>query len=740
MRCIASSLHCSQKYARTCLGIRLKRTRISTVSYQLSVRCEDYSYNARTGKDIVCRIHRASNSAVRLMSSSSYPSAPSITPKDVAVLDSTTSSHSKLILPSVHGLQQWRAMVEIERIEEQQKDEHDIVQPMVQELYSPELHLPSAPKDWSSYEPSTPLTETLIALIGVSGRPISTADYMRIALTHPVHGYYTNATTTKYRISRSSGTTHDTIQQQQYQPIDDFDKNDWDDNETDPNSSVGTESISNNNQGNQSTTGVIGADFVTAPEISHVFGECIGVWFATQWQQQQQYGDQVYCNGWQWLELGPGKGTLMVDLLRFTIQLSSSTQTKNRNNSDPTSSSYSTYFGDGCKCIHFVERSPIFRQQQRESLEKAFQNDIEFDFGPEQASASSSTISTTTSTITTAPNTVKRRIQVRWHDTFDDFIRYSKKEKPTSNDVTGSQGDENTANLSELRQLPTFIAGQEFLDALPVYTFEKTTDEYWRERLVDVAVRDDIDDDDWKNSINSKFLKTDNNTTKGTNHPKPRLRIVLAPEVTPPLKTLLNSDDHGYIKIVNTNDTAPIGSVIEVCPEAILLVQDVAQYLKQQSGSAALFIDYGSNMGSYDSIRGYSHHEQVPFISLPGQVDITADVDFMALKHIINHKGINNSNDDNGDDENDDQNVPIVRAFGPITQGEFLMSMGIQERIINLMERDDVTEQQAENLYHALIRLVSSEQMGERYKVLSIVPTTATTVDGERSYNAPIGF
>jgi hypothetical protein len=78
--------------------------------------------------------------------------------------------------------------MELERIEEQQRNENEIVQPMVQELYRPDLHLPSAPTDWSTYEPSTPLTETFIALIGVSGRPISTADFMRIALTHPQHG------------------------------------------------------------------------------------------------------------------------------------------------------------------------------------------------------------------------------------------------------------------------------------------------------------------------------------------------------------------------------------------------------------------------------------------------------------------------------------------------------------------------------------------------------------------------
>jgi hypothetical protein len=107
-------------------------------------------------------------------------------------------SSSKLILPSTDGLNEWREMVELQRIEEKQKEAGEIVQPLVEQMYTPSFHLPSAPTNWSNYEPSTPITEKLIALIGVSGRPISTADFMRTALTHPEHGYYTNAATTRH--------------------------------------------------------------------------------------------------------------------------------------------------------------------------------------------------------------------------------------------------------------------------------------------------------------------------------------------------------------------------------------------------------------------------------------------------------------------------------------------------------------------------------------------------------------
>lgn len=57
-------------------------------------------------------------------------------------------------------------------------------------------------------------------------------------------------------------------------------------------------------------------DFITAPEISQMFGELIGVWVIESWQALDKPRSFTLC------ELGPGRGTLMQDLLRTIKKLS----------------------------------------------------------------------------------------------------------------------------------------------------------------------------------------------------------------------------------------------------------------------------------------------------------------------------------------------------------------------------------------------------------------------------------
>jgi NADH dehydrogenase [ubiquinone] 1 alpha subcomplex assembly factor 7 len=82
-------------------------------------------------------------------------------------------------------------------------------------------------------------------------------------------------------------------------------------------------------------------DFITAPEISQIFGELIGAWCAELWQRLGA-PDPVLL-----VELGPGRGTLMADALRAARVVPA--------------------FMDALR-LHLVERSPVLRRMQAEKL------------------------------------------------------------------------------------------------------------------------------------------------------------------------------------------------------------------------------------------------------------------------------------------------------------------------------------------------------------------------------------
>ena len=82
-------------------------------------------------------------------------------------------------------------------------------------------------------------------------------------------------------------------------------------------------------------------DFITAPEISQMFGEMIGLWCADVWRQMGKPESFVL------LELGAGRGTLMQDALRATAKI--------------------VGFHQALR-LHFLESSATLRAMQREKL------------------------------------------------------------------------------------------------------------------------------------------------------------------------------------------------------------------------------------------------------------------------------------------------------------------------------------------------------------------------------------
>jgi NADH dehydrogenase [ubiquinone] 1 alpha subcomplex assembly factor 7 len=127
----------------------------------------------------------------------------------------------------------------------------------------------------------TPLEVEIRRIIAVDG-PMPLGRFMTLCLAHPVHGYY---------VTR------------------------------DPLGAAG--------------------DFVTAPEISQMFGELIGLWVACVWQQMGSPDNLAL------VELGPGRGTLMADALRAAKVVPEFLASID---------------------VHLVETSPVLRQYQGRTL------------------------------------------------------------------------------------------------------------------------------------------------------------------------------------------------------------------------------------------------------------------------------------------------------------------------------------------------------------------------------------
>lgn len=134
----------------------------------------------------------------------------------------------------------------------------------------------------------TNLTEHFLKRINADG-PITLSDYMATCLMHPKYGYYQTA-----NVFGSQG------------------------------------------------------DFITAPEVSQMFGEMVGLWLADRWINMGRP------NSVNLIELGPGRGTLMADILRAT-----------EGAADFHASVY----------VHFVEASEQLRHKQAELVPDAMWHD-----------------------------------------------------------------------------------------------------------------------------------------------------------------------------------------------------------------------------------------------------------------------------------------------------------------------------------------------------------------------------
>ena len=88
-------------------------------------------------------------------------------------------------------------------------------------------------------------------------------------------------------------------------------------------------------------------DFITAPEISQMFGELVGMWLTDLWMRKGTVPANCH-----YVELGPGRGTLAADALRAMQQFGF----------EPP--------------VHFVETSDALREKQQYQVSQAVFHDI----------------------------------------------------------------------------------------------------------------------------------------------------------------------------------------------------------------------------------------------------------------------------------------------------------------------------------------------------------------------------
>ena len=197
---------------------------------------------------------------------------------------------------------------------------------------------------------------------------------------------------------------------------------------------------------------------------------------------------------------------------------------------------------------------------------------------------------------------------------------------------------------------PILLVANEFIDALPIMQFDRRNGA-WHQRQV-------------------AFDEATGSLTLGT-EPQPSRMNPILPK-------------------------APDGAVLEartLSPDAY-----IAARLRDEGG-AALIIDYGYYpTQSADTLQAVRAHKPVPVVEAPGEVDLTAHVDFGHLAVTAAGNG--------------------AAVYGPVTQAQFLLALGIEARAAALLKT--ATPEQQIAIRSGCRRLIEPAEMGTLFKVMAL--------------------
>ena len=139
------------------------------------------------------------------------------------------------------------------------------------------------------------------------------------------------------------------------------------------------------------------------------------------------------------------------------------------------------------------------------------------------------------------------------------------------------------------------------------------------------------------------------------------------------------------------------GAIFEAAPARTALMQEIASRIATTRG-AALNIDYGHlESGFGDTLQAMLKHGFDDVFAHPGEADLTSHVDFDSLEKTAKACGC---------------------KTGTMTQGEFLLAMGLADRAGRLGAGKDAAFQ--EKIRQDVERLAAPDQMGTLFKVLAL--------------------
>jgi NADH dehydrogenase [ubiquinone] 1 alpha subcomplex assembly factor 7 len=322
-------------------------------------------------------------------------------------------------------------------------------------------------------------------------------------------------------------------------------------------------------------------DFITAPEISQMFGEVLGLWCVQSWIDLGR-PETVHL-----IELGPGRGIMMADMLR--------------------AASLDADFKAAVQ-VWLVEASAALEAVQGRTLARA-------------------------------------GVPVQW-----------------------------AARLEDIPAGPSLIVGNEFLDCLPIQQlicadpFAKENG--WVERRVGMDDQDRL-----------CFVRTD----------------------APAPAALTDRLPAGA-------EEARKDDLLEICPSVAQIIEALRVRFDANPGRA-LFLDYGPEDTEFgDTLQALKRHEKVGVFSDPGNTDLTARVNFAALRETAKTAGLD--------------------ASGAVPQREFLSKLGIEMRAVALTRaKPDAKDVIARQLH----RLMAEDEMGTLFKALCISSVGLETPLGLRA-------